>query len=78
MSDCKHPQLVLVPKSAAKVRCKHCHLTMSKEELGEQCCPECLAERGVRHYDFEELKQAEDEPTVYRCETCPLTIECPD
>ncbi len=75
MAECNHKVLVLCPTVAARVRCRHCHLSISREELGSGHCPECYAERGVKHDDFEELAVADPGKVRYRCEECALIIE---
>jgi hypothetical protein len=50
-------------------------LVISESELRGGCCPECQAEAGERHYDFEALVVPEDEATQYRCEQCGALIE---
>src|SRR5918999_1533853 len=42
MSACRHHQLVLLPAQKAKVRCRHCHLTLNAEDLATRYCPECF------------------------------------
>lgn len=75
MTHCPHKVLVLVPEREQRVRCTLCHLTISRDELGQGHCPECYAERGERRYDFEEVKEEGDAPVRYRCERCNLLIE---
>jgi len=75
MVECPHKVLVLLPQSERRLRCRHCHLTISEKELGQGCCPECFEERGKRHTDFDVVDEAM--PKVrYQCETCSLLIEC--
>ena len=76
MVDCPHKTLVLVQREKRKLRCLHCHLTISPRELGQGFCPECY-DRGLRHQEFEELEDSDAEKVIYQCETCPLTIEAP-
>ncbi|MFZ7110784.1 MAG: hypothetical protein ACOWYE_03790 [Desulfatiglandales bacterium] len=69
MTDCRHQKLVLIREPGKRLRCRHCHLTITETELGEGCCPECLEVSGLRHRDFEAL-EPEDNKTAYRCEIC--------
>ncbi len=75
MTECRHKVLVLVPHEGSKLRCRSCHLTISKDELGGSYCPECYAERGVRSYDFEEVEATSSKKTRYLCDECNLVIE---
>jgi len=74
MESCPHKVLVLCTVEATKLRCRHCHLTISRDELGGGGCPECAAERGVVHHDFDEVA-TEAGKVRYRCEECDLIIE---
>jgi LSD1 subclass zinc finger protein len=76
MSSCRHLNLVLLPRPAKKLRCRHCHLTIAAEELGCGYCPECFDASGKKSFDFEEVNApAEDEKTRYRCEDCGAIID---
>jgi predicted RNA-binding Zn-ribbon protein involved in translation (DUF1610 family) len=75
MDQCPHDVLVLVSEKTKRVRCIHCHLTLSPEELGQGYCPECAAERGVRHREFEEVEEPLDKTVRFQCERCSLLIE---
>jgi len=75
MNSCKHNTLVLLPGQKNRLRCRHCHLLIKAEELGKNCCPECLEARGEKRYDFEEVKAAETDVLRYRCEDCGVIIE---
>lgn len=70
MTNCPHTQIVLLPPAEDRRRCRHCHLTISAEELGDGCCPECLEADGQRRYDFDTVPAAADAPQRYRCEVC--------
>jgi len=75
MTVCLHRNLVLLPAASRRIRCRHCHLTIDPEELGDNHCPECYEVYGVKRSDFEPLK---DEPAAivrYRCEDCGITID---
>ncbi|MGD8389207.1 MAG: hypothetical protein PVG49_18815 [Desulfobacteraceae bacterium] len=78
MEDCKHRKLVLVQPEANKLRCRRCNLTISRDELEGDFCPECLEVRGERHNDFEEVPAEEAGRAYYRCETCGAVIEVED
>ena len=76
-SDCNHQVITLIKANKQKrFKCKHCHLTISFQELGNSYCPECFETRGKKHYDFEEINEPEIEKTRYRCESCGLIIKC--
>jgi len=75
MTSCNHSNLVLLPVSKKRVRCKRCHLTIGRDELGKSFCPECFETRGEKLYDFEEVVESEKGPVRYRCEDCGLIIE---
>ena len=72
MSACKHSTLELIPERKSTVRCKHCHLTMSADELGDGYCPECFDSTGAKHFEFESL--ANTNVVRYRCEECGVII----
>jgi hypothetical protein len=74
MADCKHEALVLLNKSN-KLRCRHCHLTISEGELEKDYCPECLEENGVKRYDFEPYEADDTGSVHYACEKCGQLIE---
>jgi hypothetical protein len=40
MSACPHRQLVLVRETHARLRCRHCHLTITAADLSGRYCPE--------------------------------------
>ena len=73
MEKCNHKNLVLLPGPQKRLRCRHCHLTISVDELGDGHCPECFERSGDRRYDFEPVG-AETVSTQYRCETCGAII----
>ena len=75
MSTCRHEMLTLVPAPAARLRCRHCHLTITEQELGADCCPECLEQFKIRRRDFEAIASGGGEPVRYRCETCGMIID---
>jgi len=70
MTDCPHTEIVLLPEASKKRRCRHCHLTLSAEELGDGYCPECFDVSGVRRYDFDDVVQDDAGTPRYRCESC--------
>ncbi|MGD9210043.1 MAG: hypothetical protein PVI90_04675 [Desulfobacteraceae bacterium] len=73
MTLCKHQNLVLLPPTIKRLRCRECHLTIKAEELTDRYCPECYESSGKRNYDFEPIES--EESTRYRCEDCHLVIE---
>ncbi|MBI5740980.1 MAG: hypothetical protein HZA16_09680 [Nitrospirae bacterium] len=75
MTSCRHNTLVLLSGEKKRLRCRRCYLLIKAEELGENCCPECLEERGEKRYDFEEVRAAETDALRYRCEECGVIIE---
>ncbi len=76
MSSCRHLHLVLLPRPAKKLRCRHCHLTITAGELDGGYCPECFDALGRKNFDFEEVDApAEDQKTRYRCEDCGVIID---
>lgn len=75
MSTCPHNHLLLPPQGKAKRRCRHCHLTIAADELGDGFCPECFEKDGERRYDFEEITETNPQKTLYRCEDCGAVIE---
>jgi len=73
MSQCKHTNLVLLPTTAQRLRCRRCHLTIKAEELEDRYCPECLETTGKRVDDFETISS--EHRTRYRCEQCGAVID---
>jgi hypothetical protein len=51
-------------------------LTISEDELGSGCCPECLEVHKIRRRDFEKLNQPDSGKTRYCCDKCGMVIEC--
>jgi hypothetical protein len=77
MADCPHKELVLLTDDQREmVRCTHCHLLISRDELGDGCCPECLEATGKRHAEFERAEVQVSGKIRYRCERCGALIEC--
>ena len=56
------------------LRCAHCHLTLSEDELGDGCCPECFDVSGVRRYDFVPVPCGKDDNLQYRCDNCGVIV----
>lgn len=75
MASCNHNTLELLPERKKTMRCRHCHLTIAGEELGEGFCPECFATSGSRRYEFDEMKTTESGAARYRCEECGAIIQ---
>jgi predicted RNA-binding Zn-ribbon protein involved in translation (DUF1610 family) len=77
MASCNHSTLELLPERKTTLRCRHCHLTLSAEELGAGFCPECFDASGSKRYEFEEISASEASGARYRCEECGLIITSP-
>ena len=77
MSSCKHEVLTLAPAPQNRLRCRHCHLTITEEELGNGDCPECLEVHEVKRRDFEIVTSQNKKTARYCCEQCGAVIECP-
>ncbi len=75
MTSCDHSTLILLPDKENMLRCRHCHLKIKPDELGESYCPECFEVDGSKRYDFEEIAAAAAEIDRYRCEDCGAIIE---
>ena len=76
MYPCKHDVLTLVPTKSNRLRCRHCHLTISEDELGNGDCPECLEVHKIGRRDFERISTPDTETIRYCCEHCGTVIEC--
>jgi len=75
MTSCRHANLELLPKRNKTRRCRHCHLTIDVEELGDGYCPECFEASGKKQYDFEDVEPVEESIARYRCEDCGMIVE---
>ncbi len=75
MAACQHLKLALVRDTQARVRCRHCHLTIKPAELPGRYCPECFEATQTKRYDFEEVVVADPGIVRYRCEECGGMIE---
>jgi predicted RNA-binding Zn-ribbon protein involved in translation (DUF1610 family) len=75
IDSCRHQNLVLVIENKNKVRCSHCHVTINKEELETDYCPECWETEGVKRRDFEKVEEKMSGASAYRCEDCGAEIE---
>jgi len=75
MSACPHHQLVLVREPHVRLRCRHCHLTLTAAELPGRYCPECFETTHTKRYEFEEVRPADAGRVSYRCEVCGCLIE---
>lgn len=73
MRSCRHANLVLLPETSTRLRCRHCHLTIKADELVDGYCPECYENDRVRRNDFEKI--ASSAATRYQCEDCGVIIE---
>lgn len=76
MAACKHRNLLLLEPAKDRVRCRHCHLTIQRNELRTRYCPECYETVGIKRFDFDEVVASESGPVRYRCEDCNLTWVC--
>jgi predicted RNA-binding Zn-ribbon protein involved in translation (DUF1610 family) len=74
---CRHLKLVLLPENESRLQCKQCHLTIKKDELGEEYCPECFEIFGRKRYDFKEIPALGNGTVKYRCEDCGVIVEHP-
>ncbi len=75
MTSCKHAKLELLPERKNRLRCRHCHLTIEADELGDGYCPECFETGGKRRDDFEEIEALGKGSARYSCEECGLIVE---
>jgi rubrerythrin len=75
MASCNHGKLELLPERRTTLRCRHCHLTLAREELADGFCPECFETSGSKRYEFEELTAPENGVARYRCEECGVIIK---
>lgn len=73
--SCLHKNLVLLAVPKDRVRCRHCQLTIKRDELYNRYCPECYETTGAKRYDFEEVVEPSVSQTQYRCEDCGLLIQ---
>ena len=75
MSACSHRQLVLVRETHTRLRCRHCHLTITAADLSGRYCPECFETTRTKRYDFDEVLLPNSGRVSYRCEACGSLIE---
>ena len=75
MTSCRHLNLVVLPAGAEKLRCRHCHLTISADEMPDGYCPECFEVHGKKRFEFEQVTDHEQSKVRYRCEACGAIIE---
>ena len=75
MTSCNHSALELLPERKKTLRCRHCHLTMAADELGDGYCPECFDASGNKRYEFEEIETVDSGIARYRCEECGAIIK---
>ena len=79
VTECKHTKLTFVEESSERrVRCQHCHLTITDSELAGGYCPECYETAGVKRYAFDRVPPAAKGPQRLRCEDCALLIDVED
>jgi predicted RNA-binding Zn-ribbon protein involved in translation (DUF1610 family) len=67
---------MLLAKQGDRLRCHHCHLTISMSELSNRYCPECFEVSGKKRYDFEAVEDTKTVIVQYRCEDCGVMIDC--
>ena len=77
MNSCKHEVLTLVQTKQNRLRCRHCHLTITEDELGSDDCPECFEVHEIKRRDFETISTGDSTTARYCCEQCGTVIECP-
>ncbi len=77
-NPCRHKNLVLLTEPKGRVRCRHCHLTIKRAELGDRYCPECYETTGSKRYDFEPVEEPITDKIQYLCEDCNLLIQVTD
>lgn len=75
MTDCNHHNLLLLPQPKKRLRCRHCYLTITPDELGGGDCPECFEKYGIKRNDFEEMAEEKADTVQYRCEECGAVIK---
>jgi hypothetical protein len=75
-SSCTHRQLMLLPATPHRLRCRYCHLTINAADLTYRYCPECFETSNTKRYDFEDIVTADADIVRYRCEECGVIIEC--
>ena len=75
MNACSHSNLIQLPEAEKRLRCQHCHLTITANELKQGYCPECFEMNGDKRYDFEEIAPSKTVTTQYKCEDCGVIIE---
>jgi predicted RNA-binding Zn-ribbon protein involved in translation (DUF1610 family) len=76
-STCSHFKISLIKTDTKKrFQCRHCHLTITADELGKSFCPECFERTGKKHYDFKSVPSPASEKVQYRCESCGIVIAC--
>lgn len=75
MTSCNHTNLELLPEKKDRLRCRHCHLTINGDELGDSYCPECFETDGKKQYEFEKIEADERRVARYTCLDCGAIIE---
>ena len=74
MTACNHSNLIQLPEEKNRLRCRHCHLTIKADELGESYCPECFEEHGKKRYNFVEIAATDARKPQFKCEECGIMI----
>jgi rubrerythrin len=75
MTSCAHTTLELLPEPKGRLRCRHCHLTITRDDLKDGYCPECFDGSGEKRYEFAEIAAERTEVAHYRCEECGVIIK---
>jgi hypothetical protein len=74
MNSCNHTTLELLPARKSTLRCRYCHLTLTREDLQDGFCPECFDASGIKRYEFDEVQSQAVAVARYRCEECGVII----
>jgi len=77
-SSCNHQQISLIQADIKeRYKCRHCHLTITSDELGQNgFCPECYETTGRKNHDFDAVETVNSDKVRYRCDGCGVIIEC--
>jgi len=76
MTVCHHRNIELLPGGKDRLRCRHCHLAISSDAIGDGYCPECYKNNARKWYDFDAVTPAKIWKSGYRYEDCGAIIEC--
>jgi len=76
-STCTHQTISLIKADTQeRLRCRHCHLVITSDELGNSYCPECFETTGKKNNSFEPVAPIASEKVRYRCDSCGIIIVC--